>query len=142
MSGELVDTNVLVYAHDLSAGARRKTATELLERLMAASSGVLSTQVLMEFYVTVTRKLPRPMKPGTAAAIVEDFGTWPVFAPGVDDIVAGAALAERYLISFWDAMIVRAAQVMGAALIWSEDLSSGQSYGGVEVRNPFSTVQA
>ena len=72
-----------------------------------------------------------------AAAIVEDFGTWPVFAPGVPDILAGSKLARRYQIHFWDAMILQGAIVLGADVIWSEDLSAGQLYQGIPVRNPF-----
>jgi predicted nucleic acid-binding protein len=137
MSGEFVDTNVLVYAHDTSAGSKRRAAKALLERLIEERSGVLSTQVLMEFFVTVTRKLPHPLRTSTATAIVEDFGTWRVFTPVVEDIAAGASIAGRFGVSFWDAMIVRAAQALGAGVIWSEELSAGQSYAGVIVRNPF-----
>jgi len=137
MSGEFVDTNVLLYAHDSSAGPKRARAAALLERLGAERRGLLSSQVLMEFYVAATRKLPRPLDQRTAAGIVEDFGTWPVFLPGVSDILEGARLAQRHKIHFWDAMIVRAAIALEADVLWSEDLSSGQAYEGVRVRDPF-----
>jgi predicted nucleic acid-binding protein len=137
MSGEFVDTNVLLYAHDISAGLKRTRAVSLLERLGEERRGLLSSQVLMEFYVAATRKLPRRIDHRTASAIVDDFGTWPVFLPAVADILEGARLAQRHRIHFWDGMIVRAAVALGADLIWSEDLNAGQSYDGVVVQNPF-----
>jgi predicted nucleic acid-binding protein len=137
MSGEFVDTNVLIYAHDREAGAKRTSAAALLERLGSERRGLLSTQVLMEFYVAVTRKLPRRLDPASAASIVEDFGTWPHFSPRVADIVEAGRLAQRYKIHFWDGMIVRGAVALGASLIWSEDLGHGQRYEGVMVKDPF-----
>jgi predicted nucleic acid-binding protein len=137
MGGEFVDTNVLLYAHDLSAGARRDIALALIVRLIDEQIGLLSTQVLMEFFVSATRKLPHRLDEGTATEIVEDFGTWPVFTPGVSDILAAAKLSRRYAIHFWDALIVQGAVSLGADLIWSEDLNAGQKYAGVPVRNPF-----
>lgn len=137
MSGEFVDTNVLLYAHDRGAGAKRERAVALLERLGDERRGLLSSQVLMEFYVAATHKLPGRLDQRTAAAIVDDFGTWPVFSPSVGDILEGARLAQRYRIHFWDGMIVRGAAALGAELIWTEDLNSGQRYEGITVRNPF-----
>jgi predicted nucleic acid-binding protein len=137
MSGEFVDTNVLLYAHDLSAGAKRAAAVALLTRLIDQQLGMLSTQVLMEFFVSATRNLPQRLDEDAAAEIVEDFGTWPVFTPGVIDILAATKLARRYEIHFWDAMIVQGAVSLGADVIWSEDLNAGQKYAGVTVRNPF-----
>ncbi len=136
MSGEFLDTNILVYAHDASAGAKRAAARALINRLIGERSGLLSIQVLMEFYVTVTGKLAKRIPGATAAAIVEDFGTWRVFSPVVEDIGAAASLADRYAINFWDAMIVRAAQALEASVIWSEDLNA-QQYAGISLRNPF-----
>lgn len=137
MSAEFVDTNVLVYVHDVSAGPKRERAIQLLERLADSRSGLLSTQVLMEFYHTVTRKVPSPLPPALARRIVADFGTWTTFSPRTSDIVQAGEIAERYQVSFWDAMIIRAAEAMSAGLIWSEDLNAGQSYMGVQLRNPF-----
>lgn len=136
MSGEFIDTNVLVYAHDVSAGAKRTAARRLIDRLIEERTGLLSTQVLMEFYVTVTGKLAKRVSSASARAVVEDFSSWRVFTPVVEDVGAAAALAERYAISFWDAMIVRAAQALGATVIWSEDLNA-QEYAGIPLRNPF-----
>jgi predicted nucleic acid-binding protein len=137
MSGEFVDTNILVYAHDRSAGPKRERAIRLLDRLADSRGGLLSTQVLMEFYHTVTRKVSRPLPPPLAREIVSDFGNWTVFTPRTSDIVQAGKIAERYVLSFWDAMIIRAAEAMRADLIWSEDLNAGQSYQGVSLRSPF-----
>lgn len=137
MSGEFVDTNVLLYAHDRTAGAKRDAAVTLIGRLIDEQGGLVSTQVLMEFFVSATRKLPRRLDPGEAIEIVADFGTWPVFTPGVADILAAAKLGRRYDIHFWDALIVQGAVSLGADVIWSEDLNRGQKYAGVTVRNPF-----
>ena len=137
MSGEFVDTNVLLYAHDLSAGAKRDSAVALITRLIDEQRGLLSTQVLMEFFVSATRKLPQCLAENAATEIVEDFGTWPVFTPGVSDLLAAAKLGRRYGIHFWDALIVQGAVSLGADVIWSEDLKAGQKYAGVPVRNPF-----
>lgn len=137
MSGEFVDTNVLLYAHDLTAGAKRNAAAGLITRLIDERQGMLSTQVLMEFFVSATRKLPQRLDEDAAAAIVEDFGTWPVFTPGVADILAATKLGRRYGIHFWDALIVQGAVSLGADVIWSEDLNAGQTYAGVPVGNPF-----
>jgi predicted nucleic acid-binding protein len=137
MSVEFVDTNVLVYAHDSGAGPKRKAGRDLLLRLMETGSGAISTQVLSEFLVTVTRKIPKPLTTRTAIDIVEDLATMTVVQPAVADLVAAATLAEEHHIHFWDALIIRSAQVAGANTLWSEDLSAGQDFDGVVVRNPF-----
>jgi predicted nucleic acid-binding protein len=139
MSGEFVDTNVLVYAHDSTAGRKRDIAAELLLRLSRERSGLVSVQVLVEFYVTVTRKVATPLGHDEALAVVSDLATWNVFAPGAADAIEGMRIAQRHRISPWDAMIVRAAAEQGASVVWSEDLAGGRSYEGVPVRNPFAT---
>ncbi|HUY61990.1 MAG TPA: PIN domain-containing protein [Candidatus Dormibacteraeota bacterium] len=141
MSGErlpeFLDTNVLVYAHDSSAGAKHRRALELLADLAAREVGALSVQVLQEFFVTVTRKVPRPLPAATAAGIVADLAVLPTHVPRAADVVAAIDLHERWRVSFWDAMIIRSALSLGCAWIWSEDLAAGQAYDGVTVRNPF-----
>ncbi len=135
--GEFVDTNVLVYAHDSSAGEKRDVAVDLVLRLARDGTGLLSLQVLMEFFVAVTRKIPRPLSTSLGAEITGDFGHWRTFLPGVPDVLEGIRIAAKHKISFWDAMIVRAAAAMEASVIWSEDLNHGQRYEGVMMRNPF-----
>ncbi|HTX26608.1 MAG TPA: PIN domain-containing protein [Streptosporangiaceae bacterium] len=132
-----VDTNILVYAHDDSAGGKRDQARALVERLWESRDGCLSVQVLQEFFVTVTRKIARPLDAGTAKEIVADLSRWYVHAPTADDILAAISIHQNTGISFWDAMIVRSAAEIGCTLLYSEDLNAGQQYAGIRVDNPF-----
>jgi predicted nucleic acid-binding protein len=134
---EFVDTNVLYYAHDRSAGEKRVVARELIEKLDSDRRGAISIQVLQEFSVTVLAKGGRDLKENDLADILEDLSDWIVFSPGASDVIDALALRRRYGISFWDAMIIQAAIQVKAPTIWSEDLNDGQEYGGVTVRNPF-----
>jgi predicted nucleic acid-binding protein len=137
MPAEFVDTNILVYAYDLTAGAKYERARDLVGDLWDRGEGVLSTQVLQEFYVTVTAKIPQRLTPAEARGIVADLGTWKVTVPEVSDILRASELAGRYRLSFWDALILAAAQKGAVKTLWSEDLNDGQSYDEVTVRNPF-----
>ncbi len=137
MSGEFCDTDVLVYAHDAEAGARKERAQALVERLWTAGNGVLSVQVLQELYVTLTRKLAKPMSGEAAREVVSYLAHWQVVAPSASDVVAAIDLTSRWQISFWDAMVLRTAHIAGATVLWSEDLTDGQDYDGIIVRNPF-----
>ena len=134
---QFVDTNVLVYAHDLSAERKHARAQDLIRELWGTGLGCLSVQVLQEFYVNVTRKVAQPLAPETAAQIIGDLSTWQVHRPGAQDVLDAIALQSRYQVSFWDAMIVASAVQLGCRTIWSEDLNSGQVYGSVIVSNPF-----
>ncbi len=134
---EFVDANVLIYAFDASAGAKKLAAQQLLTRLWESGTGCLSVQVLQEFFVTVTRKVPQPLSVAEAADRVREFAAWRVFAPTVDDVLAAIALHERAHLNFWDAMVVRAAAESGCDVLWSEDLTDGQLLAGVRIRNPF-----
>ena len=134
---EFLDTNVLVYAHDTTAGDKRGLALALLDRLAQERSAVVSVQVLQEFFVTVTAKLPNPLRSEEAGAIIADLSLLATHAPVAGDVLAAIEIHRRLGISFWDAMIVRSAAVLGCSAIWSEDLTAGQHYEGVEVRNPF-----
>jgi predicted nucleic acid-binding protein len=93
--------------------------------------------VLQEFYVNVTQKVPRPLAPEAAAQIMADLSSWQVHQPGVKDVLDAIALQDRYQLSFWDAMIVASAMALGCEILWSEDLSPGQSFATVIIRNPF-----
>jgi len=139
MSGNLrfVDTNVLVYAHDDSAGAKRVQARTLVEQLWDSREGCLSVQVLQEFFVTVTRKIAKPLDTATAKEIVADLSRWRVHVPAADDVLGAISIHQHTGISFWDGMIVRSAAEMGCLALYSEDLNAGQEYSGVRVENPF-----
>ena len=132
-----VDTNILVYAYDETAGQKRDRARFLLAELWESGEGCLSVQVLQEFFVTVTRKVPKPLDAASAAAIIADLSHWRVHSPGADDVLSAIDSHRSQDISFWDAMILRSAMRSGCELVWSEDLSAGQRWDGVIVRNPF-----
>ena len=135
MSAEFIDTNVLVYAHDGGAGTKHGRSVELLTRLFEDGNGVLSVQVLAEFYAAATKKLA--MKSEEAEAAISDLGGWTIHRPGHSDVLKASRLHCRYNVAWWDAMILISAIEAGCSVLWSEDLSDGQRYGTVTVRNPF-----
>ena len=137
MSVEFCDTNVVVYAYDTSAGAKHDQALQLLERLWVEGVGAVSVQVLQELFVTLTRKIAQPLSTPTARTIVADLATWHVVTPNPSDVLAAIDATVTWNVSFWDAMILVAAQRSGAARVWSEDLNAGQTFDSVTVRNPF-----
>jgi predicted nucleic acid-binding protein len=136
-SRQFVDTNILVYAHDLAAGDKHTRAKLLIADLWADGTGCLSVQVLQEFYVTVTRKVKQPLDLMVAQQLVEDLGQWLVHSPTVRDVVEAIQLHQSAKLSFWDAMVLTSAQKLNCAVVWSEDLNTGQIIGGVSVKNPF-----
>jgi len=131
-----VDTNVLVYAHDNKAGFKHEAALDILRGLRQTRLGVVSMQVLQEFYSTVTRKLAIPLSKEEAREIVEDFAYWCVVTTP-EDIQQAFLIEDGARIGFWDAMIVAAAVKCGATRILSEDLNHGQTIAGVTIENPF-----
>jgi predicted nucleic acid-binding protein len=131
-----VDTNVLIYAHDASAGAKHERARALVEELWRTRSGVVSTQILQELAVNLRRKAAQPPSAKTMRDIVSDYLSWPVVVNTGDSILEALQLEERYQISFWDALVIEAARTSGAKVLYSEDLSDGQMYGSVRVVNP------
>jgi predicted nucleic acid-binding protein len=136
-SRQFVDTNILVYAHDISAGQKQLRARQLLEELWESGQGCVSIQVLQEFYVTVTRKIAKPLPAEIAAQIVADLSSWEVHCPRANDILEAIHIQQRFQVSFWDASVIASAVALGCQVIWSEDLSPGQAYHQVQVQNPF-----
>jgi predicted nucleic acid-binding protein len=133
--GEFVDTNILIYAFDRSAGEKHREAVELVTRLWMERRGWISLQVMQEFYVAATRKLKLP--PDQATLQVRRLRLWRVHRPLAEDVVEAIELHQRHVVSFWDALILRSAQASQCSILWSEDLSDGQQRGNLEVRNPF-----
>jgi predicted nucleic acid-binding protein len=129
------DTNVLLYADDLDAGAKRDRGRELLRDALSSGRGVLSTQVLQEFFVIATGKL------GIDAAVarrkVELLATMDLVRVDLAMILAAIDLTRLHALSFWDALILRAAATAGCGVLLTEDLQHGQVIGGVRVENPF-----
>lgn len=132
-----VDTNVLVYAHDTSEARRRPIAASLLEELWRSRSGVLSTQVLQEFYVVTTRKFDPPLPRSTARAAVAAYAEWPLVQIDAPLILAASRLEEEHTLAFWDALILESARRAGATRLVSEDLQAGRAIAGLVVENPF-----
>ncbi len=135
------DTNILVYAHDHSAGPKHVKAQALVEELWNTGQGVLSTQVLQEFCVSVRRRALRPLKAEEIKEVLQDYSRWQVVINTPGSILRALELELRYRISFWDALIVQAAEESGASVLYSEDLATGQQYGSVRVINPFNVPQ-
>jgi len=132
-----VDTNILVYAHDVSAGNKHATAKNMIQELWESKAGCLSIQVMQEFYVSVTQKVPQPLNHIVAKEIVRDLTYWNVHEPNSDDVLNAIDLQQRYKISFWDAMILQSALQLECSLIWSEDMNPGKMYDSVNLENPF-----
>lgn len=139
MTADLVfiDTNVLLYAHDRTAGRKRAAAAALLERLWGTRAGALSTQVLQEFYVNATRKLPKPLPAPRARAIIDRYATWHVHRVEPSDIVAASELEKRHRQSFWDALVIVSAARIGATTLASEDMQHGRRIAGLVIVDPF-----
>jgi len=132
-----VDTNILMYAHDTAAGEKHERARALVEALWQERTGVVSTQVLQELIVNLRRKAAKPLDSAAAREVIVDYLAWQVVVNSGESILHALDLEQRYRISFWDALIVHAAEVSGASVLYSEDLSNGQRYGAVVVVNPF-----
>lgn len=134
---EFLDTNILVYAHDDADLVKSRTASELILNLAQAGTGVLSTQVLGEFFQVVTRKLAQPLTPTDAGEALRGYEVFRVVQIDVPMIHAAVAVVTRHGISYYDALIVAAAARAGCRILYSEDLNPGQKYLGVTVTNPF-----
>jgi predicted nucleic acid-binding protein len=131
-----VDTNILIYAHDTSTGIKHQRARTLLEELWSSGRGVLSTQVLQELCINLRRKVSRPLPADEVRLLIQDYLAWEVIVNTPDSILGALDIEMRYKTSFWDALILQAAVVSGAAILYSEDLARGASYGTIRVVNP------
>ena len=132
-----VDTNVLVYAHDLDAEVKRAIAEHVLRQLWEDETGVLSSQVLQEFYAALTSAVASPVPRRAARDLVGAYSVWPVATLDAADLVAASDFEERYRLTLRDALIVVAARKSNATLLLSEHLQPFRPIAGLEVRNPF-----
>lgn len=132
-----IDTNIIIYAYDVTAGKKHKAAGNILSELWNSGLGVISTQVLQEFFVTVVQKIPKPIEKQQAKEIVGDFLKWHVVVNSGDAIIEAIDICLNSGYSFWDSMIIQAAITGGAAILISEDFQNGQLISGVTIRNPF-----
>ena len=132
-----LDTNILVYAEDRDAGSKHTVARDLVTDLWHSGEGVLSIQVLQEFFVNVTRKVPRPLAPDDALTIIEQYLTWRVVENTGDVLLGGIRLASILKVSLWDALVIHAARVARCDRLWTEDLNHSQRVGDLVIINPF-----
>jgi predicted nucleic acid-binding protein len=135
-----VDSNVLIYAHDVDAKAKHETAKSVLRELWSRRTGVLSMQVLQEFYVNVTRKIASPLPRDAARLVVNSYTVWCIETTPTE-IAAAFRIEDESRIGFWDALIVAAAVKSGSVRILSEDLNAQDVIGGIRVENPFAQVR-
>ena len=134
-----VDSNVLIYAHDVDAKAKHDIAKNVLRELWSERTGVLSMQVLQEFYVNVTRKIASPLPKDAARLVVNSYSIWCMETTPAE-IAAAFRIEDESRIGFWDALILASAAKAGTVRILSEDLNAQQMIAGVHVENPFAQL--
>jgi predicted nucleic acid-binding protein len=132
-----VDTNILIYAHDLDAGAKHDVAISIIEKIWEEKTGIISTQVIQEFYVNVTRKIPNPITPVLARGIILNYFSWHIESIEPHTILMASEIEERHVLSFWDSLIIAAACQSNAGKILTEDMNHSQVIEGVLIQNPF-----
>ena len=131
-----VDTNILIYAHDLDAGNKNRKASQILRGLWESGTGIISIQVLQEFYVNITRKIPAPIPRSIARGLVSNYMAWPVELNVPKTLLHASEIEERYQLSFWDSLIIASAYQSGSDKIITEDLNHGQVIEGIIIENP------
>ena len=133
-----VDTNILIYAEDRDAKEKHLVARDLILELWDSREGVLSVQILQEFYVNATRKLKKPLSMNKARKIVEEYLAWTVVDNTGRILLDAIDLQRKAQLSFWDSLVVQAAIDAGCDKLYTEDLNAGQRIGSVVIVNPFS----
>ena len=131
-----VDTNILIYAHDRSAGVKHDRARRVIEELWNSGEGVLSTQVLQELCINLRRKVAKPLPVDEVRQLIRDYLSWEVVVNTPESVLQALEIEVRHKITFWDALVVQAAESAGAEVLYSEDLTTGHHYGTIQVVNP------
>ena len=131
-----VDTNILVYAHDRTTGLKHLRAQALIEDLWDLGNGVVSTQVLQELCINLRRNAANPLPVDEVRRLIREYSTWEVVTNTAESVLQALEIEARYQTSFWDALILQAAERSGASILYSEDLATGQRYGSIQVVNP------
>jgi predicted nucleic acid-binding protein len=131
-----VDTNILIYAHDRSTGVKHDRARRVIEELWNSGEGVLSTQVLQELCITLRRKVAKPLPVDEVRQLIRDYLSWEVVVNTPESVLQALEIEVRHKISFWDALVVQAADSAGVEVLYSEDLTTGHHYGTIQVVNP------
>lgn len=136
MNKIFVDTNILVYAHSIHAGAKHAFAKQAIRSLWESGNGILSTQVLQELCVTLQHRSTPALSTDEVRQVLRDYLLWEVVPNTPPMVVQAYEIQLRHRISFWDAMILLAAEIAGASILYSEDFSAGHKYGSIQVVNP------
>ena len=129
------DTNILIYMYDRRDDSKRRKAAEAFRAALESRTLVISTQVLQEFYVSVTRKVGLPA--AEARALLSDLCQLPLLIVAASDILRAVQLEAKFKVSYWDALILSAAEAAGATVLYTEDFAHGRTYGQVRAMNPF-----
>jgi predicted nucleic acid-binding protein len=132
-----VDTNILVYAYDISAGEKHEIAKKEVAALWNSGQGLISTQILQELYVTLTKKVSKPIGPDITKLIIQDLLQWKVVINDGTSILEAIEIQKQHRFGFWDALVVQAAIKGEAGVLLSEDFEPGRSLDGLTIRNPF-----
>jgi predicted nucleic acid-binding protein len=130
------DTNILVYLFDAGAPAKQRRVREVVTQHTLAGETLLSTQVLQEFYVAVTRKLATPLDVDTAYQAVRELAVMPSVRVDIPLILSAIQLSKSKRLSFWDGLIVQSALEGGASILYSEDMQDGQVFQTLRIKNP------
>jgi predicted nucleic acid-binding protein len=133
-----VDTNILMYAHDRASGVKHERAKALIEDLWHSRLGVLSTQVLQELCINLRRKAGHPLTVEETRGLIQDYLSWEIVVNTAESVLQALDIEMRFKLSFWDSLILQAAQSAGATILYSEDMNDGQLYGSIQVVNPLS----
>jgi predicted nucleic acid-binding protein len=132
-----IDTNVVVYAYDSHDPRKQRTAQRILTEALAEERGVLSVQVIGEFFTAVTRRIPVPLSVDEAGAIIDILCVMPVQEVDASMVRRAIETGKIYGLSYWDSLIIAAAERAGCSRLVSEDMNDGQRYHSVVVENPF-----
>jgi predicted nucleic acid-binding protein len=132
-----LDTNIIVYGHDRSSGEKHTVAKEIMDYLWESRKGVISVQVLQEFFVCVTKKIVNPLPIKNARIILEYLSSWDVVVNDKYITLKAIDLQEKFRFSFWDSLIIQAAIQSQARILLSEDLPNGQAVDTLKIINPF-----
>lgn len=133
-----VDTNILVYAHDRSAGHKHQKAMALVENLWNSRLGVLSTQVLQELCISLRKKAGHPLTVEEIRGLIQDYSSWEIVVNTAESVLQALNIETRFKLSFWDSLILQLAISAGTTILYSEDMNDGQFYDSIRVVNPLS----
>ena len=139
MNGDkvFVDTNVIVYAYDKDAGEKHRVALKIMKNLWRSGLGSISTQILQELFVTLTKKIPVPLAIPVVRETIKRLAKWDVVVIDVETGIRAMEFQERYQYSFWDSLVIAAAIASGAKAVLSEDLADSQTIHDITIVNPF-----